>query len=85
MQLPIPDSAGVVEDTAMNASGLNKGFAKFVWLTILLRVTGYCVKNYYMINRMARKRVVRNEEAFEAEMSVGKMLKKEKKEKRGGD
>ncbi|GMI44197.1 hypothetical protein TrCOL_g5266 [Triparma columacea] len=83
MQLPVPDAAaGVIEEGAMNAKGLNKGFAKLIWLTILLRVTGYCVKNYYMINRQARKRTQRNEDAFAAELSMGKMLKKDKKDKK---
>jgi hypothetical protein len=85
MQLPVPDGAagaGAVEEGAMNAKGLNKSFAKLLWLTILLRVTGYCVKNYYMINRQARRRTQRNEDAFAAELSMGKMLKKDKKDKK---
>ena len=62
-----------------HSSSHTRSFAKLIWLTILLRVTGYCVKNYYMINRQARKRTQRNEDAFAAELSMGKMLKKDKK------
>ena len=33
-----------------------KAFPKVMWLVILLRALGYCVKNYYYINRQAQKR-----------------------------
>lgn len=70
------------QGVTLSAQVLNKGFAKFVWATILLRVTGYCIKNYYLINRQARKRTVRNIEAFEAELSMDKMLKGKEKSRK---
>ena len=55
-----------------------------MWLIILFRVAGYCVKNYYMINRQAVKRTTTyagNHAAFSAELAAAEMLKKNSKEK----
>ena len=68
---------------------VGKAFPKVMWLIILFRVTGYCVKNYYMINRQAIKRTTTyagKHAAFSAELAAAEMLKstknnKEKKEK----
>eukprot|EP00977_Amphora_coffeiformis_P003432 scaffold638_cov168-Amphora_coffeaeformis.AAC.14 len=58
---------------------LSKGFAKLMWLVLLGRVLGYCIKNYYLVNRRAVKRTTRyagNPAAFSAEMATAEMLKK---------
>jgi len=58
---------------------LSKGFAKLMWLVLLGRVLGYCIKNYYLVNRRAVKRTTRyagNPAAFTAEMATADMLKK---------
>lgn len=62
-------------------------FPKLLWLTILARVMGYCVKNYYMINRQAVKRTTTyagKHSAFSAELAATEMLKvKSKKGEKG--
>jgi hypothetical protein len=61
-----------------------KAFPKVMWLIILFRVTGYCVKNYYMINRQAIKRTTTyagKPAAFSAELAAAEMLKSTKKTK----
>ncbi len=61
-----------------------KAFPKVMWLIILFRVTGYCVKNYYMINRQALKRTTTyagKHAAFSAELAAAEMLKKTQKDK----
>ena len=61
---------------------LNKGLGKVVWGWILLRICGYCVKNFFLINRQAKKKATTylgNEDGFMAELGVGELLKKEKK------
>ena len=58
---------------------LSKGFAKIMWLIIIFRVTGYCVKNYFMVNRQAVKRTTTyagKPAAFSAELTATEMLKK---------
>ena len=60
---------------------LSKGFAKLMWLIILFRVLGYCVKNYYMTNRQAVKRTTTyagKHSAFSADLVASEMLKKDK-------
>ena len=62
---------------------LNKSFAKLVWMSILLRVLGYVVKNYYLIGRQARKLAttyVGKRAAFLAELGADEMLRKSKKD-----
>jgi hypothetical protein len=63
---------------------MNKGFAKLMWLIILGRVLGYCIKNYYLISRQARKRTTTyagKQAAFSAELAAAEMLKKTKDKK----
>jgi hypothetical protein len=56
-----------------------KPFPKIMWLIILFRVLGYCVKNYYLINRQAVKRTTTyagKHAAFSAELAATEMLQK---------
>ena len=69
--------------TATKIQLLSKAFPKIMWLIILFRVTGYCVKNYFMINRQAMKRTTTyagKHAAFSAELETTKMLKATKKD-----
>lgn len=53
-----------------------------MWAIVLSRVVGYCVKNYYMVNRQAVKRTTKyagNHAAFSAELATAEMLKNQKK------
>jgi len=62
---------------------LTKGFSKVMYLIILGRVLGYCLKNYYMISRQSVKRTTTyagKTSAFSAELATTEMLKKNKKE-----
>lgn len=62
----------------------SKAFPKVMWLIIMFRVTGYCIKNYYLINRQAVKRTTTyagKHAAFSAELAAAEMLKKTQKEK----
>jgi hypothetical protein len=57
-------------------------FPKLLWLIILARVMGYCVKNYFMINRQALKRTTTyagKHAAFSAELAATAMLKVQNK------
>jgi hypothetical protein len=66
-------------DSFTFAQLLIKGFAKLMWVIIIGRVLGYCVKNYYMVNRQAVKRTTTyagNHAAFSAELATAEMLKK---------
>ncbi|KAI2497816.1 STAS domain containing protein [Fragilaria crotonensis] len=63
---------------------INKGFAKLMWLVLLGRVLGYCIKNYYLVSRQARKRTTTyagKQAAFSAELAAAEMLKKTKDKK----
>lgn len=58
---------------------LPKSYAKLVWLTILCRVAGFCVKNYYLIGRQAMKRATTYSGklyAFNAKLETDAMLKR---------
>ena len=58
---------------------LSKGFAKLMWLVLLSRVLASCIKQYYYVNRSAKKRTTRyagNHAAFSAELATAEMLKK---------
>jgi len=58
---------------------LNLNFPKIMWIIILFRVLGYCVKNYYMIGRQAFKRTTTyagKHSAFSAELAATEMLKR---------
>ena len=63
---------------------INKGFAKLMWLVLLGRVLGYCIKNYYLVSRQARKRTTTyagKQAAFSAELAAAEMLKRTKDKK----
>ncbi|GKY91209.1 hypothetical protein MPSEU_000093600 [Mayamaea pseudoterrestris] len=60
---------------------LKKGYAKLMWLVILSRVLGYCIKNYYMVNRQALKRTTTyagKHAAFSAELATTEVLRRQK-------
>jgi len=60
---------------------LKRNYPKVMWLIILSRVLGYCVKNYFMVNRQALKRATTyagKHSAFSAELATAEMLKKRK-------
>jgi hypothetical protein len=66
------------------ARWLGKEFPRITWLIILFRVAGYCVKNYYMINRQAYKRIstyAGKHAAFSAELETAEKLKQTAKDK----
>jgi hypothetical protein len=68
-----------VDSTTSLLHLLKKAYPKLVWLVILSRVFGYCVKNYYMVNRHARKRATTyagKHAAFSAELATAELLKK---------
>lgn len=71
-----------VPDASSFLQLLKKGYAKLMWLIILSRVFGYCVKNYFMVNRQALKRTTKyagNHAAFFAELTTAETLKSQKK------
>ncbi|KAL7572585.1 hypothetical protein ACA910_000401 [Epithemia clementina (nom. ined.)] len=75
MQLP----AFHILDSSSLPQLLSQGFAKIMWLIIIFRVTGYCVKNYFMVNRQAVKRTTTyagKPAAFSAELTATDLLKK---------
>jgi len=58
-----------------------RAFPKILWVIILGRAAGYCVKNYFMINRQAVRRATTyagNYAAFSAELEATKQLKNTK-------
>ena len=58
---------------------VSKGFSKLMWLIILMRVLGYCAKNYYYTNRQAQKRTTTyagNPCAVDAALASSDLLKK---------
>lgn len=66
-----------VADASTLPQLLTKGFGKLMWLIILCRVLGYCIKNYYLINRQAVKRTTTyagKHAAFSAELTVNNKL-----------
>jgi hypothetical protein len=70
-----------VADSSTLLQILKKGYAKLAWLIILGRVLGYCIKNYYMVNRQALKRTTTyagKHAAFSAELATAEVLKKQK-------
>jgi hypothetical protein len=71
-----------VPDASTLPQLVKKGYAKLMWAIVLSRVFGYCVKNYYMVNRQAVKRTTKyagNHAAFSAELATAEMLKNQKK------
>jgi hypothetical protein len=76
-------SPTIVGDDLTMAQLAGKAFPKVMWLIILGRVMGYCVKNYYLINRQAVKRATMyagKHAAFSAELAATEMLQKNKKD-----
>ena len=72
-------------DTSTLKQLLSKGFTKLIWLSILIRVLGYCIKNYYYITRKAVKRATTfagKQAAFSAELAATDVLKKTKTKKK---
>ena len=70
-----------VEDATLGQLA-GKAFPKIMWLIILFRVLGYCVKNYYLINRHAVKRTTTfagKHAAFSAALEATETLKRSKK------
>ena len=58
-------------------------YAKIVWTTILCRVFGFCLKNYYLTGRQAMKRTTTYSgklHAFDAKLQTDSFLKKAKKD-----
>lgn len=58
-------------------------YAKIVWTTILCRVFGFCLKNYYLTGRQAIKRTTTYSgklHAFDAKLQTDSFLKKAKKD-----
>mmetsp|Transcript_1476 Transcript_1476/g.3330 ORF Transcript_1476/g.3330 Transcript_1476/m.3330 type:complete len:842 (-) Transcript_1476:145-2670(-) len=56
-------------------------YSKLVWMTILFRVFGFCIKNYYLVGRQAMKRTTTYSGklyAFNAKLQTDAMLKKTK-------
>ena len=77
-------SALNVADSSTLSQLASKGFAKLMWLVILCRVLGYCIKNYYLMTRQAVKRTTTyagKHAAFSAEVVATEMLKKTKDQK----
>jgi len=73
-----------IRDDRPPAQLFTKGLTKLMWLIIMGRVLGCCIKNYYMIGRMAIKRTTtfaQKNASFSAEMHTSELLKKTKKEK----
>mmetsp|Transcript_6820 Transcript_6820/g.15077 ORF Transcript_6820/g.15077 Transcript_6820/m.15077 type:complete len:1260 (-) Transcript_6820:80-3859(-) len=54
-------------------------YSKLVWLTILARAFGFCIKNYYLVGRQAMKRTTTYSgklHAFNAKLQTDAMLKR---------
>jgi hypothetical protein len=71
--------------TSSTLQWLGKAFPKITWVIILFRVTGYCGKNYFMINRQAMKRTTTyagKHAAFSAELETAEKLKRTNKDKK---
>jgi hypothetical protein len=75
-------SLNVVMEDATFAELAGKALPKIMWLIIVGRAAGYCVKNYSMINRQAVKRATAyagNHSAFSTELAAAQTLKNQKK------
>ena len=70
-----------VPDASTFPQLLKKGYRKLMFGIFLSRVLGYCIKNYYMVNRQAVKRATTyagNHAAFSAKMATTELLSKKK-------
>ena len=77
-KLPGAGTTTSLSSSTSKMEWLGQNFPKIMWLIILGRVAGYCVKNYYMINRQALKRETTyagRHAAFSAELEAAKQLK----------
>lgn len=73
-----PATGGGVAGELSFAQRFGVAFPRIMWAIVLFRVTGYCVKNYFMINRQARKRTTTyagKHAAFSAELETAEKLK----------
>ena len=72
------------EDSSTPVQMAHRGLAKLMWLILLGRVFGYCVKNYYRIGRQARKRATTyaagRRAAFLSQLAADDVLKRSKKD-----
>ena len=72
------------EDGSTPVQMAHRGLAKLMWLILLGRVFGYCVKNYYRIGRQARKRATTyaagRRAAFLSQLAADDVLKRSKKD-----
>lgn len=71
-----------VPDASTLPQLLKKGYAKLMWAILLSRVIGYCIKNYYMVNRQALKLTTTyagKRAAFSAEIATTEVLKNQRK------
>jgi hypothetical protein len=70
-----------VPDLSTLSQLLKKGYGKLMWVIFLGRLIGYCIKNYYMVNRLAIKRTTTyagKQSAFSAEVAASEMLKQKR-------
>ena len=77
-------SPSLPPDDATIGQVFAQAFPKVMWLIILFRVLGYCVKNYYLVNRHAVKRTTTfagKHAAFSAALEATETLKRSKKSK----
>jgi hypothetical protein len=75
---PGAPAAGGVAGAMSLAQRFGVAFPRIMWAVLLFRVAGYCAKNYFMINRQARKRTTTyagKHAAFSAELETAEMLK----------
>ena len=71
-----------VADASTLPQLLKKGYAKLMWIIFLSRVIGYCIKNYYMVNRQAVKLTTTyagKRSALSAEIATTEVLKSQRK------
>jgi hypothetical protein len=77
MQLPPPN----VADASTLPQLLKRGYAKLMWVVFLSRIIGYCIKNYYMVNRHAMKLTTTyagKHSSFSAEIATSELLKSQR-------
>ena len=74
-----------VRDESTLPQILKKLAQKVAWGWWLAKCGGFCIKNYYILARRATKRTTMyagNEEAFEAELIAGRILKQNEKDEK---
>ncbi|CAB9513519.1 solute carrier family 26 [Seminavis robusta] len=78
-EMQLSPLSAAIENAATLPQLASKAFPKVMWLIIILRVLGYCVKNYYYTNRQAEKRTTiyaGNPCAIDAALASSDYLKK---------